>query len=77
MYLIAVVGLAIHRNVVWQADVDMVATVPVPRDHRLVSFKPYTRIKSHSQWVLKLVMKSSTNNYQYLSEDISGGFSDG
>ena len=77
MYLAAIVGLAIHCNVVWQANVDMVAAVPIPRDHQLVSFKLYARIKVDARWALKLVMKSSTNNHRYLSEDISGGFSDG
>jgi hypothetical protein len=47
LHLSAVAGLAIHRDVVvWEADVDMVAAVPIPRDHLLVGFKLYARIKS-------------------------------
>ena len=45
-YLAANVELAIHHNVVWQANVDMVDAMPIPRDHWLVSFKFYSRIKS-------------------------------
>ncbi len=70
MYLAAIVKFAIHRNIVWQANVVMVAAVPIPRDHQLIGFKLYVRIRVNAQWVLKLVIKSSTNIHQYLSEDI-------
>jgi hypothetical protein len=77
LYLATVVGLAIHCGVVWKADVDI--WLP-PCQYQgiidLLASSSTPGLKVYAQWALKLVMKSSTNIYQYLSEDISGGLSD-